>query len=61
LHVVCEWIGNSEVIAKKHYLQVPDMYFERAVKSGAESGAVTLQNPVQTATGENCLGLTEMQ
>jgi integrase len=61
LHVVCEWIGNSQVIAKNHYLQVPDMYFERAIKSGAESGAHAAQNAAQSATAENCLGLTETQ
>jgi hypothetical protein len=43
LHVVCYWIGNSALIAAKHYLQVTDGDFERAAKSGA----VALQNPVQ--------------
>jgi len=27
LHVVCAWIGNSEPIAAKHYLQVTDEHF----------------------------------
>jgi hypothetical protein len=44
LHVVCEWLGNSQVIAKNHYLQVPDAYFERAAKGGA----VTVKYAVQT-------------
>jgi len=30
LHVVCAWIGNSELVARDHYLQVTDEYFERA-------------------------------
>ena len=30
LHVVCSWIGNSEAVAKKHYLQVTDAHFEQA-------------------------------
>jgi integrase len=30
-HVVCRWIGNSEAVAKKHYLQVTDAHFEKAV------------------------------
>ena len=42
-HIVCTWIGNTERIAAKHYLQVTDDYFERAAKSGA----LALQNPVQ--------------
>lgn len=47
-HVVCAWLGNSESIARKHYLQLTDEHFERAVRPGsdsaeqraAESGAV---------------------
>lgn len=38
LHVVCAWIGNSQAVAQKHYLQVTDEHFTRAA-SGAESGA----------------------
>ena len=30
LHVVCDWIGNSAVIAAKHYLQVTDSHFSKA-------------------------------
>jgi len=36
LHVVCAWIGNSQPIAAKHYLQVTEAHFAEAV-----------QNPVQ--------------
>jgi len=47
LHVVCEWLGNSPVVAAQHYLQTTDADFERAAakplasgaKSGADSGA----------------------
>jgi hypothetical protein len=35
IHVVCEWIGNSALIAQKHYLQVMEEDFQRAAKSGA--------------------------
>jgi integrase len=51
-HVVCGWIGNSEAVARKHYLQTTDAHFEKANgqagatqptatagKSGAESDA----------------------
>jgi integrase len=37
LHVVCAWIGNTEMIAAKHYLQVTEDHFRRAAKSGAAS------------------------
>src|SRR5262249_25490920 len=48
MHVVCAWIGNSQLIAAKHYLQVTDEHFRRA----AESGAPVLQNPVQQAAAQ---------
>ncbi|NOS99424.1 MAG: site-specific integrase [Phycisphaerales bacterium] len=60
LHVVCAWIGNSQAVAAKHYLQVTDEHFERAAMSAPggddaieadESKAV--QNPVQQ-TAERC-------
>jgi len=35
-HVVCRWIGNSPVVARKHYLQLTEDHFQKA-----------LQNPVQ--------------
>jgi hypothetical protein len=47
LHVVCAWIGNSTPIAAKHYLQITDMDFERATKSGAQSGSLAVQNPAK--------------
>lgn len=47
LHVVCAWIGNSQPVAVKHYLQVTDEHFARAAKGGAKSGAKAVQNPVQ--------------
>ena len=30
IHVVCEWIGNSEEVARKHYLQVTEEHFQKA-------------------------------
>ena len=51
IHVVRAWMGNSQPVAAKHYLQVTDEHFEQAAR-GAESGAAdagALQNPVQQA------------
>ena len=46
MHVVSAWIGNSQPIAAKHYLQVTCEHFERASgKAEGDDGA--LQNPVQ--------------
>ncbi len=42
LHVVCAWIGNSQPVAAKHYLQVTEAHFDRAA---GEGGA--LQNALQ--------------
>ena len=39
LHVVTAWLGNSQLIAAKHYLQVTDQHFAKAT-----------QNPTQQAT-----------
>jgi hypothetical protein len=49
-HVVCYWIGNSEKVANKHYLQVTSDHFARALRKA-------VQNPVQhsAATSENAL------
>ena len=50
LHVVCKWLGNSQPVAARHYLQVTDAHFEQAIRDGA--GAV--QNPVQQAHANPC-------
>ena len=48
-HVVCSWTGNSEKIAKAHYLQVTDEHFERAVQPKAESAIRAESDDVQVA------------
>jgi hypothetical protein len=35
MHVVCAWIGNSQLIAAKHNLQITEDDLQRAAKSGA--------------------------
>jgi hypothetical protein len=47
--VVCAWIGNTELIAAKHYLQVTDGDFDRAVSGAAKSDAESVQIAVQQA------------
>jgi integrase len=49
-HVVCAWIGNSEAVARRHYLQVTDGHFERAVAGAPEA----VQNPVQQPAETPC-------
>ena len=38
-HVACAWIGNSEVVANKHYLQVTDEHFAQAVRNAVQCSA----------------------
>ena len=45
-HVVTAWLGNSERIAEKHYLQVLDSHFDRA--SAPRSAASALRNTSET-------------
>ena len=47
MHVVCTWIGNSEPVAAKHYLQVTDEHYEQAVGEA-------VQNPVQQPQETGC-------
>jgi len=61
LHVVCAWIGNSALIAARHYLQVTDDHFARAIagtgggivslasEDGAKCGAIRRQKGAQKA------------
>ena len=42
-HVVTAWLGNSERIAEKHYLQVLDSHFAKAVLPSPK----TTRNPTR--------------
>lgn len=39
MHVVCDWIGNSEAVARKHYLQVKEEHYMKASGKSAAQGA----------------------
>jgi len=51
VQVVCAWIGNSPAVAAKHYLQVTDEHFEKAVhfpvQYDAARGGIELQSDTQ--------------
>jgi integrase len=48
IHVVCAWLGNSALIAQKHYLQVTEDDFRRATETGgANSDALSAQKAAQ--------------
>ena len=52
LHVVCAWIGNSQQIAAKHYLQVTGEHYEKAAQNAAqyasESGRTERESQTET-------------
>ena len=52
IHVACGWIGNTQAVALEHYAQTLQSDFDAAVNgiagSGAKSGAVAVQNAVQS-------------
>jgi hypothetical protein len=54
MHLVCEWIGNSQPVAMKHYLQITDDHFARALGRAAKSDARVVQNPVQQPAATSC-------
>ena len=39
VHVAAAWLGNTEAVAQKHYLQVTGEHFKQAVKSDVKSDA----------------------
>ena len=47
LHVVCAWIGNTERIAAKHYLQVTEDYFTLAAKKDSAKYSAFLPKTAQ--------------
>jgi hypothetical protein len=49
IHVVCRWIGNSQPVAARHYLQLTDEHFARAITDDGAAGTETVQNAAQKA------------
>ncbi len=49
-HVVAAWLGHSERIAERHYLQVTNEHFQRAAQNPAQYPAVLGRTEPQTAT-----------
>ncbi len=73
LHVVCRWIGNSALIADKHYLQVTDDHYKMATaplvgfQRGTESGTASVprdqkaaQNPAQQPAAQSGIDSQDM-
>jgi len=53
LHVVCAWIGNSQAVAAKHYLQVTEDHFRSALQNALQQAHTLNRNESQVeAAGE---------
>jgi site-specific recombinase XerD len=39
-HVVCQWIGNSEIVAREHYLSVTPEHMQRAIEGVSLPGVM---------------------
>ena len=54
IHVVCGWIGNTERIARRHYLQTTEADFDKAlgVQRAAKSAAISSSEYAQLAQEE---------
>src|SRR5205823_833180 len=63
IHVVCAWIGNSALIAKKHYLQVTDDDYTKATaqRGAAKSAAEALQKALQSVHVRSGQDVAELQ
>ena len=58
-HVVCEWIGNSQAVAREHYLRVTDADFAKATAETGEPFSEPQGNPFrnpQAAAPSGTLG-----
>ena len=73
MHVVCQWIGNSQPIAAKRYLQVTADHFTKAMQKALQQPAVlprtgsqselalNTQTPVLHGDAANCQKIPERQ
>jgi integrase len=67
IHVVCAWLGNTQAVASKHYLQITDEHFVQAANSddtkatrkATQSAAVTVGKGRESEGVEpaNCRGI----
>lgn len=50
-YVVCAWLGNNELTARKHYLQVTEEHFAKAAQKAAQQMSARGESKVQVAEG----------
>jgi hypothetical protein len=61
IHVVCDWIGNTQAVATKHYLQTTDEHFTRATEKAQQSASEGRRNGriAQAGQRENSEGFAD--
>ena len=52
-HVVCDWMGNNEHTATKHYLRVREAHFFEAAQNPAQSTRAAERSEAQKPKGES--------
>jgi integrase len=52
IHTVCTWIGNSEAIATKHYLQTTEQHFAEAARNAAQTTAKPRQGKTRRSVAK---------
>ncbi len=53
-----KWIGNSPQVAGKHYLQLTDEHFRRAIESETKSGAARARRVSRQVASRECRPFT---
>ncbi|MCH8824776.1 MAG: tyrosine-type recombinase/integrase [Planctomycetes bacterium] len=48
-HVVCKWLGNSQLVATNHYLQLTDEHFAKAIIDNEQPDSKAAHNAAQKA------------
>ncbi len=64
IHVVCAWIGNSVLIAKKSYLQIRDEDYDKActrIAQSVHSQDQSVQNPAQNIPEQTSTNMTALR
>jgi hypothetical protein len=56
LHIAASWIGNTPQVAEKHYLQLRDSDFEKALEAKFDEPKKAAQNPAQYTTEIDRIG-----
>ena len=54
LPVVAKWLGNTSVIAMRHYVDVTDEVFRQAAQRGTESGTLLAHFAAQSGEATQC-------